>query len=486
MPSGKIAVNENENNIIQYLHDIGCASVRAKVDINIRNRRARADFVGFIIDENGKSVPKVVVEVKTKPDPTIQQQLYEYAKVLDCPYVLLVINKDKYWFDGKTLLPILEAPTFESKSRYIEDGKEIKNKLSYSLGLILDGNKGKLISLPKALAFFSSGLLIRAFLEESEEHDISEWLKIETERQYRDLFYQAITFFGLGEGLSIEELPITIEQWITQLIEIPPFHRSLSEAVLSLIHDLLAREGRNGEYVSPQHIRNTFKDIIGGLNVSGEKAIDLAVGYSSISFDIYANDLIDVKSFEGYEIVSEVCMISQVISIISGFRHLKYVCADSLLLEGIEHEGEYSLVVIDPPLGGKTRDNVEYNKFELRNRSLNVRISDLMIEQGLILARPGGYIVTLVPEGTLFSSGSSGFIREMIKEFAIVEGIISLPAHTMKPFASVKVSILILRKKKEVTETAKELFLGNPKSVEDIPDIIKNFHNWRRKEVEEV
>ena len=104
-----------------------------------------------------------------------------------------------------------------------------------------------------------------------------------------------------------------------------------------------------------------------------------------------------------------------------------------------------------------------------------------MIEQSLNLAEPGGFIITLVPEGTLFSSGPSSLLRDLIKERAIVEGIISLPSHTMKPFTGVKVSLLVLRKKKGVTETTKELFLGNPKSVEDIPSVIEEFHNWRRK-----
>ncbi|UAT31456.1 SAM-dependent methyltransferase [Bacillus badius] len=485
MLSERMVHSQIEDNIVQYLYGIGCTVVRSDVDVNMRNRRGRADLVGFIIDESGKSVPKVVVEVKTAPDPNSQQQLYEYAKALDCPYALLVINKDKYWFDGQTLLPILESPKFESKYPYIEDAAEIKNQLSRSLWKLLDGS-GRLISLPKGIAFLASGLLIRAYLGQSDERDIAEWLKIETEEQYRNLLDQASSYFKLEESLLIEEIPISIGEWITLLTEIPPFHKSLGEAALLLIHDVLAKEGRNGEYVSSQHIRSAFKEIIAGLNVIGERAIDLAAGYSSVSFDIYANDLLDVKSFRGYEVVSEVCGIAQVISIVSGFTHLKYVCADSLLLQGDEHNDKYSLVVVDPPLGVKARNNVEYDKFELTSRSRNARTSDLMIEQALNLAEPGGYIVTLVPEGTLFSSGPSSFIRDLVKERAIIEGIISLPSHTMKPFAGVKVSILVLHKKKEVTETAKELFLGNPKSVDDISNVIKEFHNWRRKKGEEV
>jgi hypothetical protein len=474
---------EIENKITQYLNGIGCTIVRSNVDVNMRNRRGRADLVGFIIDKNGKSVPKVVVEVKTKPEPNSQQQLYEYAKALDCPYALLVVNKDKYWFDGETLLPLMKSPTFESESRYVEDVAEIKNQLSRSLWM-LDGSRGGLLSLPKGIVIIISGLLIRAYLEQSEEHDISEWLQIDTEKKSQNLLNQALSHFDMEEELSIGEFPISIEQWITLLTEIPPVHRSLGEAVLSLIHDVLAKEGKNGEYVSPQHIRNAFKEIIAGLNVSGNRAIDLATGYSSVSFDIYANNLLDVQSFSGYEIVSEVCVIAKVISIISGFNHLKYVCADALLLDGDDYNEKYSLVVIDPPLGGKARDNVEYDKYELTRRSRNARTSDLMIEQALNLAEPGGYIVTLVTEGTLFSSGSSSLIRDLIKERSIVEGIISLPSHTMKPFTGVKVNFLVLRKKKEVSETAKDLFLGNPKSVDDILDVIEEFHNWRRKEGE--
>jgi hypothetical protein len=484
MPIRSITEKEFENKVSKYLHEIGCTIVRSEVDVNMRERRGRADLVGYIIDENGKSVPKIVVEISSKPNPSIQQRLYEYAKALDCPYGLLVINEKKYWFDGETSLPwIFEPPTFESKSRYIEDVTEIKNQLDRSLWSLLDGS-GRLISIPKGIGFLASGLLIRAYLDHSEEQDIAYWFQIRTEQEYKQLLDQSLSYFGMEGGLSIGEFPISIEQWIKLLTEIPPIRKSLGEATLSLIHDVLAREGKNGEYVSPQHIRKAFKDIIAGLNVDGERAIDLAAGYSSVSFDIYANNFLNVDYFRGYEIVSEVCGIAQVISIISDFKHLKYVCADALLLDGDKHNEKYSLVVVDPPLGGKGRDNVEYDKFELTRRSRNARTSDLMIEQALNLAEPSGYIVTLVPEGTLFSSGPSSFIRDLMKERAIVEGIISLPSHTMKPFTGVKVSILVLRKKKEVTETAEEVFLGNPKSVDDIHNVIEEFHNWRWKEDE--
>jgi hypothetical protein len=479
MHSNKIEHSKIKNEITKYLKEVGCTIVRSDVDVNIRNRRARADLVGFIIDENGKSIPKVVVEIKTKPDPSSQQQLYEYSKALDCPYALLVVNKDKYWFDGQTLLPILEAPKFKSESRYIEDAAEIKKQLAQSLKLLLSES---LIPVTKGISFLASGLLIRSYLEQSPDHDISEWMEIRTENRYQDLLEEAITCFSIEGDLLIDNFPITVEHWITLLSEIPPFHKSLGEALLSLIHDVLAKEAKNGEYVSPQHIRNAFKEIIEGLEINGERAIDFAAGYSSISFDIYANDLLNVKSFRGFEIVPEICGIAQVISIVSGFKHLKYVCADSLLLQGDEHNEKYSLVVVDPPLGGKAMDNVEYDRFEITRRYRNARTSDLMIEQALNLAEPGGYIVALVPEGTLFASGPSSFIRDLIKERAIVEGIISLPSHTMKPFTGVKVNILILRKKQEVKETAKELFLGKPKGVDEIEEVIKAFHQWRNKE----
>lgn len=481
----RITEKEIENRIALYLREIGCAIVRTEVEVNMRNRRSRVDLVGFVIDEFGKSVPKVVVEIRPEPAANSQQQLYEYARALDCPYALLVINENKYWFDGVTLLPLLESPIFVSESRYIEDVAEIKNQLERCLWSVFDGS-GRLISFSKGIAFLASGLLIRSYLSESDEREISEWLQIESEEQYKKLLIDAFSYFDLEENLATGELPISIERWINLLTDLPPLHKSLGEGTLSLVHDVIAKEGKNGEYISPQHIRSAFKEIIAGLDVTGNRAIDLAAGYSSVSFDIYSNELLTVKSFKGYEIIPEVCGIAQVISIISGFKHLKYVCSDVLLLDVEENHEKYSLVIIDPPLGSKAVDKVEYDKFELTRRSRNAKISDLMIEQALNLSEPGGYVVALVPEGTLFSSGSSSVIRELIKEQAILEGIISLPSHTMKPFTGAKVSILVLRKKKNATETAKELFLGNPKSVDDILTVIEEFHNWRRSEGEGV
>lgn len=85
-----------------------------KKDVKIG--RIRPDMVAYKVNKNGELSAEVVIEIKSDSSLVMmaQQQLMKYVKELNTSYALLVTNQKKYWFDGKTFLPI-DEPEFDSQ-----------------------------------------------------------------------------------------------------------------------------------------------------------------------------------------------------------------------------------------------------------------------------------------------------------------------------------------------------------------------------------
>lgn len=472
--------SELELQLVSYLEERGCPIVQRDLVIKDKNEKLRPDIVGYVIDEEGKSIPKVVAEVKSpahaKSIPEVQQQLHRYAKALGTPYTLLVVGTQKYWFDADTMLPVMEEPRFESVSRFLEDEKSMAQQL---WGLF-DIYRGKW-SVDQIFDGIISGMLIRAYLYLSSNHSLQKWVTISNESAYRELLLEARNYFNLSRSESIKNIPFLSEQGLWTLNNIPPVSPINGKVLIEIVRKVLAQDPKMGEFVAPANLRDAFTSIVTGLGIEhDEKVIDFGAGFGTILFDLYEKQTEKVRTFEGYEINDKAYDIAQIIGVVSDSA-IRYHHEDSLLLE--EHDKEYSLAIVDPPLGAKITNKIEYeNELAIAARYQNARISELMIEKALNVVKPGGYVVALVTEASLFSSGSSKMLREMIKDRAIIEGIIALPAHTLKPYTGITTSVLILRIKKTIQETAEHVFLGRPKSVDDITDVIESFHNWKKGE----
>lgn len=475
----EVSERDFELQIVNYLEERGCPIVQRDMVVKDKNEKLRPDIVGYVIDEKGKSIPKVVAEVRSlahaKAIPELQQQLHRYAKALSTPYILLVVGNQKYWFDADTMLPVMEEPRFESVSRFLEDEKSMAQQLwglfdiyraKWSVDQIFDG--------------IISGMLIRAYLYLSSNHNLQQWVTISNESTYRQLLLEARTHFNLSSG-SFKNIPFLSEQGLWTLNNIPPVSPINGKVLIEIVRKSLAQVPKMGEFVAPPNLRDVFTNIVTGLEIEqdGGKVIDFGAGFGTILFDLYEKQTEKVRTFEGYEINDKAYDIAQTIGVVSD-SVIRYHHEDSLLLE--EHDNEYSIAIVDPPLGAKVTNKIEYeNELAIAARYQNARISELMIEKALNVVKPGGYVVALVTEASLFSSGSSKMLREMIKDRAIIEGIIALPAHTLKPYTGITTSVLILRIKKNIQETAEHVFLGRPKSVNDIADVIESFHNWKRR-----
>lgn len=102
-----------------------------------------------------------------------------------------------------------------------------------------------------------------------------------------------------------------------------------------------------------------------------------------------------------------------------------------------------------------------------KERLRNFPIEILFLDRFIQLAKPGGWIAIIIPDGILTNSNSH-YVREFLSDRTKVEAIISLPRETFKNVGTnAKTSILFLRKlnEKEKPEQDYKVFLASAEKI---------------------
>ncbi len=103
----------------------------------------------------------------------------------------------------------------------------------------------------------------------------------------------------------------------------------------------------------------------------------------------------------------------------------------------------FDLVVANPPIGAKVpRDAAGHKHFAF----MTADSTGLFIQHALSHLKRNGRAVIAVTEGFLFRGGAERELRRHLLEQGLVEAVIGLPAGAIAPYASVKGSLLVLRK----------------------------------------
>lgn len=127
------------------------------------------------------------------------------------------------------------------------------------------------------------------------------------------------------------------------------------------------------------------------------------------------------------------------------------------------------------------KDVLDQKEIE-RLKSFPIEI--LFIERFIQLAKPGGWIAIIIPDGILTNSNSH-YVREFIANRTKVEAIVSLPRETFKNVGTnAKTSILFLRKLREGEKISQNypVFLASIEKIKAeyfqlIANSYKNFYN---------
>lgn len=156
-------------------------------------------------------------------------------------------------------------------------------------------------------------------------------------------------------------------------------------------------------------------------------------------------------------------------------KHVEYFHQDSLrplLLDPVD------LVVADLPVGYYP-DDVQASNYELRSEQGHSYSHHLFIEQSLMYAKPGGYLIFIIPEN-LFETDQAETLHQFIHKYAHIIGVIQLPDTA---FASKqhKKSIFILQKQGKHTKNMKEPLLAMLPSFNNtaaMEEILAKINQW--------
>ena len=239
-------------------------------------------------------------------------------------------------------------------------------------------------------------------------------------------------------------------------------------------------EGRaSGEYCSSESLPKIAAAII-------EVEDDMSVYDECCGTGILVNSVANGKGrVFAQDINVSIIGIAAIMTILSGNKIGAVKCADSLY-NPIKQNEKYDRIILEPPFGRK------YSKEYIMNippeNCMYEHTSDsryLFIRHALASLKDNGIAAILVPMGALFSSGSTGSIRQKLVDDNYIEAIIEFPNGMMMPYSSVATALVIIKKNKMnddiVTINSKDFFIKRikeftitDKNIKRITEIYRN------------
>lgn len=239
-------------------------------------------------------------------------------------------------------------------------------------------------------------------------------------------------------------------------------------------------EGRaSGEYCSSESLPKIAAAII-------EVEDDMSVYDACCGTGILVNSVANGKGrVFAQDINVSIIGIAAIMTILSGNKIGAVKCADSLY-NPIKQNEKYDRIILEPPFGRK------YSKEYIMNippeNCMYEHTSDsryLFIRHALASLKDNGIAAILVPMGALFSSGSTGSIRQKLVDDNYIEAIIEFPNGMMMPYSSVATALVIIKKNKMnddiATINSKDFFIKRikeftitDKNIKRITEIYRN------------
>lgn len=131
--------------------------------------------------------------------------------------------------------------------------------------------------------------------------------------------------------------------------------------------------------------------------------------------------------------------------------------------------GGCSLILTNPPFGSDMTDREALRSFVTGRRRTSRRRGVLFVERCLQLLGPGGRLAIVVDDSVLNLRGNSD-LRELVRDQAITEAVISLPDVTFMPYSTAKSSILVVRRQTSPADEQGWVFMADVENVGNRPN----------------
>lgn len=159
---------------------------------------------------------------------------------------------------------------------------------------------------------------------------------------------------------------------------------------------------------------------------------------------------------------------------------------------GNSEEGSKDICLTNPPFGSIETDYKTLNLFQL-GRGKSSRTSPILfLERCLRLMKPGGRTAIVVPDPILNGS-STGDVRALIRQEAVVDSVVKLPSETFVPYGSSAESSLLFLWKKPDSENDGSLMaeakfvgynrLGEKIQTNDLKMILNLWQRFKKGEI---
>lgn len=269
----------------------------------------------------------------------------------------------------------------------------------------------------------------------------------------------------------------------------------------------IASAGENGQFRTPRHIIKMIVELMQPkLN---DHILDPAMGSAGFLVESaqyisekYKKELMrtdnashyKTEMFTGYDTDQSMLRIGAMNMMLHGVDEPKISYLDSLSAKN-EERNKYTLIMANPPFTGSVFENSISPDLTALCKTKKTELLFLTLFTKMLTT--GGRCASIVPDGVLFgSSKAHKAIRKELVENQKLEAIISMPSGVFKPYAGVSTAILIFTKTNS-GGTDKVWFYDmkadgfslddkrSPLDQNDIPDIIKRFHNFDGEEKRE-
>ena len=245
---------------------------------------------------------------------------------------------------------------------------------------------------------------------------------------------------------------------VEMLDRVPMEERDTKGDVYEYMLGKIASAGQNGQFRTPRHIIRLMVELMqprpddticdpacgtAGFLVSAAEY--LGEHHASLFFDEKDKKHFNETLFNGFDFDSTMLRIGSMNMLLHGVENPNITHRDSLAEEHSSIEGEYSMILANPPFAGSL--DYESTSKDLQRVVKTKKTELLFIALFLRLLRPGGRAAVIVPDGVLFGSSTAHkTLRRILVEEQRLDGIVSMPGGVFKPYAGVSTAILLFTK----------------------------------------
>jgi type I restriction-modification system DNA methylase subunit len=229
------------------------------------------------------------------------------------------------------------------------------------------------------------------------------------------------------------------------------------------------------QFFTPRTVVEFMVDLVSVMTSLSEDAMhicDPACGSGGFLIETLKSEKSNQKII-GFEIDKRMAWVAQMNVIMHGgsANTIHYLnnggsLGSSEKLNKIIPENGFDIIITNPPFGSDFSDEATLSIYELGKGKASRRRGVLFIERCIKWLKSGSGRLAIVVDDSVLNGKTNHDTRDLIFRYCIVEAVISLPEVTFKPYASVKTSILFLRRRSNFkTEAQSSIFMAEVEEV---------------------